>query len=543
MSHTAESDYRFAPHERPTLPGGPFTPPHPGRRRLGYVAVALLVGITATLGNALVNVNISSLAGSLGLDTAQASLLPAIYVAMNASANLLLIKARTQFGIPAVTHGLLIAYALAGLGQFLAPGMASAVLIRALSGMTAAGLTTLTIYNLLQVFPPKLKPAALALGISIVQLGPPLARLFPVEMLALCSWQSLHLIELGLALASLAAISALPLPPSERSRAFEPLDFVTVALLLPAITLVCSVLGEGRLLWWTDTPWLGWALAAAIPLIAAGILIEHHRARPLLQISWIGSKDILRFVAVALLVRLALAEQTYGAVGLLTSGGLTNDQMRILFTIVIAAMVLGALTAVATMTLARLPYQVMVAALLIAWGAWIDTDATSVTRPAQLYWSQALIAFGTTLFIGPALVFGFSRMMSRGPEFLVSFLVVFSVTQNVGGLAGSAFLGTFQTASARAHAVALSEHLVASDPQVAARLEAGATTLAGTVADPLLRGAQGAGLLAQAMTREASILAFNDVFRLVALLALATALYVGYLIVRRRRREMTEART
>jgi thiamine pyrophosphate-dependent acetolactate synthase large subunit-like protein len=43
---------------------------------------------------------------------AQVSWLPAIYYAMNASANLTLVKARVQFGIPAMTHGLLIAYAM-----------------------------------------------------------------------------------------------------------------------------------------------------------------------------------------------------------------------------------------------------------------------------------------------------------------------------------------------------------------------------------------------------------------------------------------------
>ncbi|PTQ09791.1 MFS transporter [Sphingomonas oleivorans] len=536
--------YSFRPEERPTFPGSPFTPMHSGRRRLGYVAVALLVGIASTLGNGLVSVNVVNLSGALGTYAAETSWLPAIYVATNASANLMLVKARAQFGIPAITHGLLIAYALAGLWQFAFPGFASAVLIRAICGMTAAALTTLTIYNLMQAFPVKLRPLALVFGIGIPQLGMPLARLFPVEMLALGNWQGLHLIELGLALVVLAAISAHPLPPSERSKAFEPLDFVTFGLILPAMTLLCGVLGQGRLLWWTDTPWLGWALAAAVPLFAAAILIEYGRSRPLLQLDWIGSLDIMRFAAVAMMVRMALAEQTYGAVGLLTSGGLTNDQLHRLFIIVAGAMVLGTVTAAMTLSERRLPYQVMAAALIIALGAWLDTDATNITRPAQLYWSQALIAFGSTLFLGPALLYGFLRMVRRGADHLVSFIVLFSVTQNVGGLAGSALLGTYQVASARAHAGALSEHLLAADPLVAARIQGGAATIAAVIADPARQSAQGAALLAQAMTREANILAYNDVFQLVAALALLTALYVGYRILiyaaRRRRQALAE---
>ncbi|GAB3256737.1 hypothetical protein [Chitinimonas naiadis] len=528
---TAVTSYQFAPDEQPMFPGSPYSPRHPHLRRVGYGLVALLMGVCATLGNALVTVNVGNLSGALGIYAAEASLLPAIYVAMNACANLMLIKARTQFGIPSVTSGLLVVYILATLAQILLPGFASALLVRAASGMAAAGLTTMTIYNLLQAMPPKVRPMALAVGIVIPQFGTPIARLFPVEMLALSSWQGLHFIEMGLALLALAVLWLFPLPPSVCSKVFRPLDFLTFFLLLPATMLVCAVLAMGRNLWWNDTPWLGWALVLAIILVVTAVLIEHRRAEPLLQISWVATTDILRFAGVAMLVRLALAEQTYGAVGLLTASGLNNDQMHTLFAIVLAAMALGALLVVLTLSPARLPVLVVSAALLIAAGAGLDSLSNNLTRPEQLYWSQALIALGTSLFLGPSLLYGFQRMLQRGPAFLVTFLVLFSVTQNIGGLAGSALLSSYQVVMARSHAVALSERLLTTDPLVAARLQAGAGALSGAITDPAQRAGQGSGLLLQAMQREANALAFNDVFRLVAVLALLTALYVAYVNV------------
>ena len=173
----------------------------------------------------------------------------------------------------------------------------------------------------------------------------------------------------------------------------------------------------------------------------------------------------------------------------------------------------------------------MVATLVIALGAWIDTDATNLTRPPQLYLSQALLGFGTTLFIGPALVYGLLRMFSRGADSLVSFVVLFSVTQNVGGLLGSAVLGTYQVIQARWHALALSEHLLASDPGIIDRLRIGAGAIAGVVADPIQRSAEGASLLARAVTQEANVLAYSDVFRVVSILALMSALYIAYLLL------------
>jgi hypothetical protein len=380
-------------------------------------------------------------------------------------------------------------------------------------------------YYLLQVFPAKLRPGALVVGIGLTQLSVPLARLFPVEMLAQDHWRALHLIELALPLAALALLQAFPLPPSDKREAFEPLDFTTLALFAPAMLLLCAVLSEGRLYWWTDTPALGWALAASVPLFAAAILIESRRSNPLLYIDWIGSAGILRFAAVALLVRIALAEQTYGSVGLLASSGLNNEQLRTLFVVVLGAMLLGIATAVLTLRPHRVRQQVIVAALIIALGAWLDSHATNLTRPQELYVSQALLGFGTTLFIGPALAFGFLRMLERGPAYFVSLVVVFSSTQNIGGLAGSALLGSYQAIATRSHLSALAEDLVGADPQVVARIQTGTQVLAGAVTDASRRAAHGAALLAQAAAREATILAFNDVFRFVALLALATALF------------------
>jgi hypothetical protein len=521
MRPPAAQPYQFGPDERPLFPGSPYSPHHPPLRRVGYGLVAVLMALAATLGNALVTVNIPNLSGALGVYQVQASLLPAAYVAMNASANLLLIKARQQFGIPAVAHTLLTAYAAAGLLQFFVHDFAAALLIRAVSGMSAAGLTTMTIYNLLQTVPPAKRPLALVTGISLGQFGTPLARLFPVEMLALSHWQGLHLIEIGLALAALAALIALPLPPSDRSPAFERMDFVTIALVIPAMALFCGVLGVGRLVWWTDAPAIGLALAVAVPLFVAALVIEHNRARPLLQTKWIGTRDIARFVIVAVLVRLALAEQTYGSVGLLTSSGLTNEQLRTLFVWVLVAQALGLATTLTLLTPQRIPYLLMGATLAIAVGAWLDTHSTNVTRPHQLIFSQALIGYGTMLFIGPALAYGFLRMLEKGPGHLVTFIVLFSTTQNIGGLAGSALLGSYQVISSRAHALALAEHVLPSDPQAFAQLQ------------------NGGALVRAALAREASILAFNDVFRLVMAIALLTLGYLVYIrtynIIRQRR--------
>lgn len=527
--------YDFAPEERPLFPGSPYTPRHSMPRQIGYLAVGTCAAVGASFPNALITTNSATIAGSLGLYASEIGWLPAVFVAMNATANLLLVKARAQFGIPLITHGLLIAYALASLIQLAFPGFAAALLVRAVNGMAAAGLVTISLYYMLQVFQGRLRPLALIIAISLTQIGPPLARLVPVELLAQADWRGLQLTELGAALFLLAAMGVLPLPKSDCSKAFQRLDFVTVALIIPAMLLTCGVLGQGRQLWWGDTPWIGHALMIAVPLFAVAAILELQRSRPLIQFDWLGTGVMLRFALIALLVRLALAEQTYGAVGLLSAGGLTNDQLHTLFLIVIGAMLLGIVVTIVTVAEHRLLWQGTVAALIVAFGAWLDTDATNLTRPPQLYLSQALIGFGTTLFIGPALAFGFLRMMQRGTDAFITYVVLFSTTQNVGGLAGSALLGSYQFASARAHAAALAEHLTASGVELPTRLQLNARLLAPYIADPADHAAQSGALLLQALLREANILGFADTFRLVVYVALATALFAAGIALYRAR--------
>jgi len=528
--------YQFAPEERPAFPGSPYVPALAGRHRLAYAAAGTFIGACTTFTNALVNVNAGNLAGSLDLTLAQVSALPALYVALNATGNLTLIRARVRFGIPNLTLALVGLYAFCAFLQLAFPCYATAIATRASCGLMAAGLTTLTVYYFIEVLPARARPLALVIGIGLIQLGTPLARLVPLEVLATGHWHGLSLIELGTALLVSAAIITVPLPPSDIGPAFEMPDFVTIALTIPAFVLFCLVLAEGRLLWWTDRAWLGWALAASVAMIAAAIAIERSRGRPLLYTDWIGRGDILAYFAVALLVRLALAEQTYGSVGFLASGGLTSDQLHTLFIYVFFAILLGMVTACVTMSEKSPRYQILAASLIIAFGAFLDSHSTSVTRPEQLYVSQSLIGFGSTLFIGPSLAYGFLQMLRQGPSHLVSLVVVFSTTQNVGGLAGSAILGTAQVMYAKAHAAALADHLVAGDPMVVARIQQSAGALSGVLSDPLLRGAEGASLLGRALATEATTLAFDDVFRLVMYASLATAVYLAFQLVVEARR-------
>jgi len=515
----------WAPDEKPMLPGSPSTPAHPTPLRFAYLAVGILLTITGGLGNALVSVNLLHLQGVLGAYQTETAWLPAAYVMANASMNLLLVKFRQQFGLRLFTEFFLVLYALVTFAHLFVNDLGSAIAVRAAHGMVGAALSTLGLYYTLQAFKKEWRLKGIAISLGVAQMALPLAYIFSSDLLQIAEWRGLYMFELGLTMVALGAVLLLKLPPGDRFQAFRPTDFVTFALFAPGMALLCMVLTFGRLYWWQEAPWIGVALAASILLLAAAMCVEHNRANPLLNIRWLTNAKIVRVALSLLLVRIVLSEQSVGAVGFLRVVGLDNDQMQTLFACVLAATIAGIVVSALTVNINHLTWPQVVALLFMALGAWLDAHATSQTRAEQMYLSQSLLAFGGTLFVGPSLISMIFTVIGN-PGALISFSVLFGLTQNLGGLLGSALVGTFQVWREKFHSSNIVEGLSSLDPLVASRIQGGAAAVGQLLADPAARTRQGLASLSGAATREANILAYNDVFLVLAILASVSAVWI-----------------
>ncbi|WP_296267855.1 MFS transporter [Pseudomonas sp. UBA6562] len=513
-------------HERPVLPGSPSTPLHAPSKRLAYGLVGLLVAITGGLGNALVTANLVFLQGALGATSAEMAWLPAAYVMTNVSMNLLLVKFRQEFGLRAFTEVFLVLYALVTFAHLFVNDLNSAIAVRAAHGMVGAALSSLGLYYMIQAFPAKWRLRAMVLGLGASQLALPLARVFSEDLLQIAEWRGLYLFELGLAITALGCVLMLKLPPGDRFKTFEPLDFLTFSLMAGGTALLCAALSLGRIEWWLETPWVGAALAASIALICAGLAIEHNRRNPLLMTRWLGSAAVIRLGLCVILIRMVSSEQSTGAVGFLQALNMGSEQMRSLYAIMLLGAVAGLATSALTINPAHLilPLSISVAAMAV--GSFMDSTSNNLTRPAQMYFSQFLLAFGGTFFLGPCMVLGISHVRAN-PRNLVSFSVLFGICNNLGGLIGAALLGTFQIWREKFHSSQITERLSAFDPLVAARVQSGGASYAGQFADPALRTEVGTRLLANAATREANVLAYNDVFMLIGGVAILTLLWIS----------------
>ncbi|MCO7565097.1 MFS transporter [Pseudomonas sp. S 311-6] len=516
---------QWLPHEKPSLPGSPSTPLHAPAKRLAFGVVGLLVAITGGLGNALVVANLPFLQGALGATSAEMAWLPAAFVMTNVSMNLLLVKFRQEFGLRAFTEVFLVLYALVTFAHLFVNDLNSAIAVRAAHGMVGAALSSLGLYYMIQAFPAQWRLKAMVLGLGASQLAVPLARVFSEDLLQIAEWRGLYLFELGLALAALGCVLLLKLPPGDRFKTFEPLDFLTFSLMASGTALLCAVLSLGRIDWWLDAPWIGVALAASIALVCSGLAIEHNRRNPLLMTRWLGSAAVIRLALCVILIRMVTSEQSTGAVGFLQGLNMGSEQMRTLYAIMLLGAVCGLVTSALTINPAHLVTPLFISLAAMATGAFMDSASSNLTRPGQMYLSQFMLAFGSTFFLGPSMALGISHVRTN-PRNLVSFSVMFGICNNLGGLIGSALLGTFQTVREKFHSSNLVDQLSALEPLVAARVQGGGASYAGIIHDPALRNEVGMRLLANAATREANILAYNDVFMLIGAIAVATMIWI-----------------
>ncbi|NHZ79144.1 MFS transporter [Massilia sp. CCM 8695] len=527
-------------HEKPSMPGSASMPWHPPHIRFAYACVALLVGITGGLGNALVSANLPAIQGTLGLTPAEAAWLPAAYIMVNVTSNLMVFKFRQQFGLRLFAEIGLSLYAFVTLLHLLVGGFEMAILVRAVSGLAGATTSTLAMLYMLQAAPKKYTGKMLVLGVGIAQIATPLAWLMSPALLDMGQWHNLYLFEAGLALCSLAAVVVLKLPPGIHIKVIEPLDFVTFALIAPAVAMIVAVLAQGFTRWWFDTPWLAYLLIAAVLLMTIALFIEHHRANPLIQTRWLMMGPTIRFMIGAFLIRFLTSEQTYGAVGLLRTLGMGPDQMQPLFAVILAGTICGMVASSVTFSPKTVIPQILFSILLFGVAAWLDYGRTSLDRPHDFFVSQFLVALGAGMFMGPMIMIGIMQALKFGADHVVTFVVMLAMTQSLGGFTGAAALSTYQLHREHVHSTQVNAQLNPADPVVAQRLRLQQQIYQGVNTDPALRAAQGVAQLALISRREANVLAFNDVFALsgvIAILFLGWSLFISVRLARRQKRE------
>ena len=543
------NEYQFKPHEQPIMVGSPANPDHPARRKVFYLLIGIFVGLTASFQNGLLVANLTQIQGQLGLTPAEGGWISVSYNMTNACITVLLYKIRQQFGMSLFSK-ITLSFLLAATSlQWLisshlldTPNISIEpyyleIVARGLSGMVASGMTVLGLFYCLQGMPTVKRTSGLILGFGLVQFGIPLSRVISPYLAIDGQLENLFLFQFGLALICFGLINILELPPGNTEKVFEKLDFVSFGFFASGLAALAVVLVQGRILWWT-TPWLVYPLMIAIVGISIALWIETHRKNPMLQVRWMRSRNIIAFMVTGAVMRILLSEQNVGAAGLLANLGYGNDQLVTFYAVIIAASALALIISIFSTNAMDLRRPVIFAVALIALGSWMDVGVSINSAPYTFYLSQFLIAFAAVYFMGPLVFEGFLRAIGSGPAYIISFSVIFGISQTVGGLAGAAAIQAFTTIRTQMHYADMVSSLNLGDPAFSAQVAGTRNMLSNQTTDAAQANISAVSQLLQGIQRQATVAAYSDLFFLMACLATAVTiiLLLNYLYNRYHKR-------
>ena len=521
------NDYQFKPHEQPFMLGSPATPDHPVRRKVFYLLIGIFIGLTASFQNGLLVANLTQIQGEMGLTPVEGGWISVAYNMTNACVTVLLYKIRQQLGMSLFSKITLFFLLAATSMQWLVSSHLLSTTIginldpyylelvaRGFSGIVASAMTVLSIFYCLQGMPTARRISGLILGFGLVQFGIPLSRIISPYLAVDGQLESLFLFEFGLALICFGLINILELPPGNTEKVFEKLDILSFSFFASGLAALAVFLVQGRIQWWT-TPWLSYPLIIAVVTISIALWIETHRKNPMFQVRWMRSRTIIAFMITGALMRILLSEQNVGAAGLLANLGYGNDQLITFYIVILVASVLALVISIFTTNAMDLRRPVIFAMALIAIGAWIDTGVSLNSAPYMFYASQFMIAFAAVYFMGPMVFEGMFRAIANGPAYIISFSVIFGISQTVGGLAGAAGIQAFTTIRTQTHYADMVGSMSANGLDSATMTQ-------------MLQGIQ----------RQATVAAYDDLFFLMAVTATITTIVLlvvyGYYLYHKR---------
>lgn len=133
---------------------------------------------------------------------------------------------------------------------------------------------------------------------------------------------------------------------------------------------------------------------------------------------------------------------------------------------------------------------------------------------------------------------GFLRAIASGPAYIISFSVIFGISQTVGGLAGAAAIQAFTTIRTKMHYADMVNSLNLGDPELIAQVAGVRSALSSQITDSSQANVAAMGQVLQGIQRQATVAAYSDLFFVMASMAtLATIiLLINYFYYRYHKR-------
>lgn len=509
-----DNGYIFQPHELPLVFGSPAIPEHPLHRRIIYTITAILIAIAGSLQNGFVLANTTTIQGFYHLTAVEMGWVSAAYYMVYGVMSVFFFRFRQMLGPQIFIRIGWITLLASSLFQLIVSNFQMELIARTLHGISANACIVMSLFYAIQVPPRTKRPYALMSAFSFLQLGIPLAYMLTPWIMPNDNMQMIHYFELALALVTVSFIIANPIPPSILIRTFEWNDVASLFFLTIMVSCCAMFYTQVRIQWW-GRAWMFWPCVIGFCSLIAFIFLEYRRRNPILPLKWLLNKNILIFMLTGIGVRITLAEQTIGSVGLLQSLGYNLTEYHRLYIIIFCGGIFGLLLACYRFNPTDIQRPIISSLLLIGVASFIDGRATINSVPADFYISQAMVAFASVYLFGPMVMEGIMRTLSNSPFYIIGFACCFSSSQLIGSLFATAILDFFTKMRIQYHYNEIANAISLGDARISSYIATQTQQLAASIPDSVQQHAQAIAKLAQDAVTEATVQGYRDLFHMI----------------------------
>lgn len=486
------------------------------------IAISVALGaLLEIIDTSIVNVALTDMQASLGATVNQISWVVSSYAIANVIILPLSAWLGNRFGKKRYFVFSLTGFTAASVLCGFSTSLWMLTVARVLQGLFGGGLLAKAQSFLFETFPKEEQAQAQGFFGAIVIAGPVIGPTLGGYIVTNIDWRWIFFINLPVGiLAAFMCLAFLPVDPPLKSLPKTPVDLVGIGLLALGIGSFQIVMEEGYTEDWFESP----MIVAFSVLAAIGIVLFVMRMfevdHPIVDLRVLRYRSLAAGSMLSVVVGMAL----YGALFAVP----IFAQTVLRFTSQETGMLLlpGAIASAFTMPIAAALVRRVDGRILLTVGAtilglavlWLGHLTVNTGAP-DIFWPLMVNRFGTVLMFMPL------TMSTLGPipkKDIAASTAFFNLTRQLGGSVGVAALTTILGSRATFHRSVIVEHLSPADPAVQARVSGMAHAFAGKGQDLEHAKATALTLMDGAARIQASVLAFNDTFYIVAGLVLVS---------------------
>jgi len=483
------------------------------------VAVAVMFAtFMEVLDTTVVNVSLPHIASNLSATTDEATWALTSYLVANAIVLPMTGWLAGRFGRKRLLMWSTAGFTLASFLCGAAPNLTSLVIFRIIQGTTGGALQPLSQAVLLESFEPHERGRAMGFwGLGIV-VAPILGPLFGGWVTENYSWRWVFYLNLPVGIAALVMTQLYVFDPPYLKRQSRGIDYWGMGLLVVGIGALQFVLDKGQQEDWFASSFITTLAVVSAVGIVALVVHQLRAAEPIIDLRLFADRSyavgvflmtVLGFVLYGSLVLLPIMLQTLMGYSSLEAGKAMAPRG-------IGSLVMMPIVGILT---AKMDARWLLASGLVVGGTtmlWLG----AINLEAgywDIFWPQVFQGAGMALLFVPLTTVSMATISQQRMGYATS---LFNLMRNIGGGIGIAITGTMLARQRQANASLLGEHVTAFDPATRGMLDRLTSGLVAQGADAATAARQAYEILAGMIQRQAAMVSFVSIFRLLGLLFL-----------------------